>query len=70
MRGQGQSVRTAQPPATARCGEVELPPVQFGSHLIGHADPPVAVLVDAFLPVAVLLDGLRNGLRGDGTDAA
>ena len=30
------------PAATASCGEVDFPPVQFGSHLIGDAAPPVA----------------------------
>lgn len=28
------------PVATASCAEVELPPVQFGSHLLGDAQPP------------------------------
>lgn len=29
------------PTATASCSDVEFPPVQFGSHLIGDAEPPV-----------------------------
>jgi len=29
------------PTATARCAEPELPPIQFGSHLLGDTEPPV-----------------------------
>lgn len=36
----GQAAPDA-PAATARCGPVEFPQVQFGSHLIGDAAPPV-----------------------------
>ncbi|HUG86520.1 MAG TPA: DUF3105 domain-containing protein [Euzebya sp.] len=32
---------TGPPPATDRCGEVEFPPVQFGSHLLGDTQPPI-----------------------------
>ncbi|WP_370324914.1 DUF3105 domain-containing protein [Euzebya sp.] len=37
----GSSGATSAPNATARCDAPELPPVQFGSHLIGDAEPPV-----------------------------
>jgi hypothetical protein len=29
------------PPATERCAAVVFPPLQFGSHLLGDAEPPV-----------------------------
>jgi hypothetical protein len=32
---------SSTPTATARCDEPELPPLQFGSHLLGDAEPPV-----------------------------
>ena len=32
---------TGTPTATARCDEPELPPLQYGSHLLGDAEPPV-----------------------------
>lgn len=32
---------TSAPAATDRCGEVEFPAVQFGSHLLGDNQPPV-----------------------------
>ncbi len=31
----------ATPVATERCGDLEQPQLQFGSHLIGDAEPPV-----------------------------
>jgi hypothetical protein len=37
----GTTVDSAVPEATAQCDSPEFPPVQFGSHLIGDAEPPV-----------------------------
>ena len=37
----GASLDAPVPEATALCDSPEFPPVQFGSHLIGDADPPV-----------------------------
>lgn len=39
--GSPQGTARAEVGATDRCGTVELPPVQAGSHLLGDADPPV-----------------------------
>jgi hypothetical protein len=40
-RGDGDGGAAGVPAATDRCAAVEFPPVQFGSHLLGDADPPV-----------------------------
>lgn len=37
----GDDVPGAAVTSTAQCGDPEFPPVQFGSHLIGDAEPPV-----------------------------
>lgn len=35
------AVAPATPGATAACGAVDFPPLQFGSHLLGDNEPPV-----------------------------
>lgn len=39
--GACSSGEAAVPASTAQCDSPEFPPVQFGSHLIGDAEPPV-----------------------------
>ena len=37
----GASLDAPVPESTAQCDSPEFPPVQFGSHLVGDAEPPV-----------------------------